>query len=512
LETAQDQGFTAGNLQGENTFNMDQHRLEKLQKLTENNVQPYVNSFKIPFSIKEVSERFENTDGHELLEKKYTFTVAGRVMAMRQFGKVNFLNLKDRTGNIQAYLKKGDLAEDQYNVFELTDVGDFVSISGFVFRTKTGELTIYAERFSLLTKSLRDLPEKFHGLKDVEQRYRRRYVDLIVNDNVRNIFRKRSAIIQEVRNFFLSKDFMEVETPMMQPIAGGATAKPFVTHHNALDMPLYMRIAPELYLKRLVIGGFERVFEINRSFRNEGLSTRHNPEFTMIEWYMAYADYHDLMDMIETFVRNIAIKVCGTAKIPFNGRTIDLESPWKRMTMEQAIVDLGEKGITLEQLAEYDSARKTAEDLGIFINNSWGKGRIVLEIFENTVEEKLFDPIFITDYPKEVSPLAKSRKDNPEITERYELFIGGFEVSNGFNELNDPIDQKERFEKQVAEKEAGDEEAHAMDSDYIRALEYGLPPTAGAGLGIDRLVMLLTDSQSIREVILFPHMRPEDAG
>lgn len=490
---------------------MDQHRLEKLQKLTENGVQPYVNSFKVPFSIKEVSERFKNADGNDLREKKYTFTIAGRIMAHRQFGKATFINLKDRTGTIQAYIKKGELTDEEYSVFDLADVGDFVSISGYLFKTKTGELTLYAERFFMLTKALRDLPEKFHGLKDVEQRYRRRYVDLIVNDNVRDIFRKRSAIIQEIRNYFLSEDFMEVETPMMHPVAGGATAKPFVTHHNALDMPLYMRIAPELYLKRLVIGGFERVFEINRSFRNEGLSTRHNPEFTMIEWYMAYADYHDIMDMIEAFVRNIAIKLCGTAKIPFNGRIIDLESPWKRMTMEQAIAEMS-GGITLEQLADYDAAKKTAEAHGIAVNDSWGKGRIVLEIFENTVEEKIFDPVFITEYPKEVSPLAKSRKDNPEITERYELFIGGFEVSNGFNELNDPIDQKERFEKQVAEKEAGDEEANDMDNDYIRALEYGLPPTAGAGLGIDRLVMLLTDCQSIREVILFPHMRPEDAG
>lgn len=504
-------GFIKDSKKEKTNYIMDQHRLEKLQKLKENNIQPYVNSCKLPFSIKEVSERFENADRQDLLDKKYTFTIAGRIMAHRQFGKATFLNLKDRTGSIQAYIKKGEISDENYSVFELTDVGDFVSISGYLFKTKTGELTLYAEKYSLLTKSLRDLPEKFHGLKDVEQRYRRRYVDLIVNDNVRDIFRKRSAIIQEVRNYFLSNDFMEVETPMMHPVAGGATAKPFTTHHNALNMPLYMRIAPELYLKRLVIGGFERVFEINRSFRNEGLSTRHNPEFTMIEWYMAYADYHDIMDMIESFVRNIAKKICGTATISFNGRTIDLESPWKRMTMEQAIAEIGGT-FTLEQLSDYESAKSAAQSCGIDVKDSWGRGRIVLEIFENTVEDKLFDPVFITEYPKEVSPLAKSRKDNPEITERYELFIGGFEVSNGFNELNDPIDQKERFEKQVAEKEAGDEEAHDMDNDYIRALEYGLPPTAGAGLGIDRLVMLLTDCQSIREVILFPHMRPEDAG
>jgi lysyl-tRNA synthetase class 2 len=489
---------------------MDQHRLEKLQKLKENSVQPYVNSYKAPFSIAEVTERFEKSENNELLEKKYTFTVAGRVMASRQFGKASFINIKDRTGSVQGYIKKGDISDKEFEIFGLTDVGDFISISGFVFKTKTGELTIYVEKYALLTKALRDLPEKFHGLQDVEKRYRQRYVDLIVNDKVKSIFRKRSKIIQELRNYFLDNDFLEVETPMMQPLAGGATAKPFVTHHNALDMPLYMRIAPELYLKRLVIGGFERVFEVNRNFRNEGLSTRHNPEFTMLEWYWAYSDYHDLMDMIEDFVKKTSIKVNGSAVISYNGREIDLASPWKRMTMEQSINDMTD--FSLEELADYDSAKAVALKIGIEVKESWGKGKIVLEIFENLVEDKLFDPIFITDYPKEVSPLAKSKKDDPETTERFELFIGGFELANGFNELNDPMDQKERFEKQVAEKEAGDEEAHAMDKDYIRALEYGLPPTAGAGMGIDRLVMLLTDNQSIREVILFPHMRPEDAS
>ncbi|WP_022850211.1 lysine--tRNA ligase [Limisalsivibrio acetivorans] len=486
---------------------MDQHRADKLNQLKGMDVQPYVNSFKAPFSIKEISGRFGKMTKPELEEKKYTFTLAGRITAARKFGKASFLNIKDRTGNIQIYVRKGDVSDEEFDIFKLTDIGDFIGVSGYVFKTKTGELSIYAEKFSLLTKSLRDLPEKWHGLKDVETRYRQRYVDLIVNSDVQNIFKKRSRIIQEIRNYFTSMDFMEVETPMMQPIAGGATAKPFVTHHNALDMPLFMRIAPELYLKRLVIGGFERVFEINRNFRNEGLSTRHNPEFTMIEWYWAYADYNDLMDMIEEFLRNIALKVCADSKITYGENEIDFASPWKRMTISEAILEMTD--LSDDDIADRESAAKTAESKGIHIKDGWGHGKVVMEIFEELVEDKLIDPTFITDYPKEVSPLSKSKADNPDITERFELFIAGYEIANGFNELNDPMDQKERFEKQVLEKEAGDEEAHMMDSDYIRALEYGLPPTAGAGLGIDRLVMILTDSPSIRDVILFPHMRPE---
>jgi len=487
---------------------MDNHRVEKLKKLRENNIQPYVNSFKVTTDIESLKNRFTGTDEKSLLENRYKSTIAGRIMAMRSFGKASFVTIKDRTGSIQVYLKKDDLTDIEKLAFDSTDVGDFIGVSGYLFKTKTGELTLYAETFKILTKALRDLPEKWHGLKDVEIRQRQRYVDLIVNQDVKDIFIKRSLIIKHIRDFFFRKDFLEVETPMMHPIAGGATAKPFITHHNTLDMKLYLRIAPELYLKRLVVGGLERVFEINRNFRNEGISTKHNPEFTMIEWYQAYADYHDLMKMTEELIYEIAIKVNGSPIINFDDKEIDLTPPWEKLTLEQAIEKYTK--IAEPELSTYEFAKNKAKELNIKIEDSWGRGKIVLEIFEKLVEDKLIQPTFIIDYPKEVSPLSKSKKDDPETTERFELFIAGMEVANGFNELNDPIDQFERFEKQVKAKEAGDEEAHMMDKDYIRALEYGLPPTAGEGLGVDRLVMLLTDTKSIREVILFPHLRPED--
>lgn len=487
---------------------MEQHRLDKLEKIKELNSQPYVNYHKVEQDITDITEKYKDVEKDQLPEQSVIFDTAGRVMAMREFGKAAFMTIKDRTGSIQVYVKKGEISDEDHAIFKTTDTGDIIGIKGFLFKTKTGELTICATEYRILTKALRDLPEKWHGLKDVEKRYRQRYVDLIVNDEVRDTFRKKSLIIQKVREFFISKDFLEVETPMMHPIAGGATAKPFETHHNALDMPLYLRIAPELYLKRLVIGGLERIFEINRSFRNEGLSTRHNPEFTMVEWYNAYNDYHGLMDMIEEMICGIAHELNGKAELEYKGQQINLSRPWPRLTIQEAIIS--NTDIPADALETYDSAKATAEKIGIHVDKSWGKGKIVLEIFEELVEHKLFNPTFIIDYPKEVSPLAKSKKDDPETTERFELFIGGFEMANGFNELNDPMDQKERFEKQVAAKEAGDDEAHMMDTDYIRALEYGLPPTAGAGMGVDRLVMLFTDSQSIRDVILFPHMRPED--
>jgi len=471
---------------------MEQHRLEKLNKIKELDQQPYVNYHKENVDIKEVVDKYTDTEKENLPERDTLFSVAGRIMAMREFGKAAFVTIKDRTGSTQLYIKKGEIADEEHEIFKSTDVGDTIAITGFLFKTKTNELTICATSFKLLTKALRDLPEKWHGLKDIETRYRQRYVDLMVNEDVKETFRKRSLIIQEVRNFFLERDFFEVETPMMHPIVGGASAKPFITHHNALDMPLYLRIAPELYLKRLVIGGFERIFEINRNFRNEGLSTKHNPEFTMIEWYNAYNDYHGLMDMIESMLQQISNKLYGKLEIEYGGKTMDLSGPWARMTMQEAIVQM--TNFNDEDIADFESAKKSAEKIGIKVEKNWGKGKIVMEIFEELVEDKLFNPTFIIDYPKEVSPLAKSKKDDPETTERFELFMAGFELANGFNELNDPMDQKERFEKQVAAKEAGDEEACMMDSDYIRALEYGLPPTAGAGLGIDRLVMLLTDS------------------
>ena len=389
---------------------------------------------------------------------------------------------------------------------ELLDKLEF--IARYESRTKTGELTIRAFHYRLLTKTLRDLPEKFHGLKDVETRYRQRYLDLIVNNDVKEVFIKRSQIIKEIRDFFTSCGFVEVETPMMHSLVGGAAAKPFITHHNALDMQLYLRIAPELYLKRLVVGGIERVFELNRNFRNEGVDTKHNPEFTMIEWYMAYADYHTLMDMIEELVTTISQKINNTLQIQFGDLNIDLQRPWARLTMAEAIEKYG--NISQDEIADYEKAKAAAEKLHIQVDSSWGHGKIISEIFEITAEEKLINPAFIIDYPKEISPLSKSKESNPELTDRFELFIAGMELSNGFNELNDPVDQEERFQKQVDSRNAGDEEACMMDEDYIRALEYGLPPTAGAGMGIDRLVMLLTNQVSIRDVLLFPYMRSED--
>ncbi|MEC9492952.1 lysine--tRNA ligase [Flexistipes sp.] len=487
---------------------MDEHRYKKLQHLKNSDILPYVNSFKVPFSLAEIKEKYEGVQKSQLMENKYRFTVAGRVMSIREFGKAAFITIKDRSTSFQIYLKKGEITEEEYEVFKSTDVGDFAGMSGFLFKTKTGELTLFTESYRMLTKALRDLPEKWHGLKDVEKRYRQRYTDLIVNEHVKDIFITRSRIIKGIRDFFNDRDFLEVETPMMQPLAGGATAKPFITHHNALDMQLYLRIAPELYLKRLVIGGMEKVYEINRNFRNEGISTKHNPEFTMIEWYMAYADYYDMMALTENLIVSVTTKILGKNSIEYDGKEINLQKPWPKLTLEESIEKFA--NIPQSDLKDYESVKKIAENHNIKVDKSWGRGKIVLEIFEELVEDKLFQPTFIIDYPKEVSPLSKSKADNPDVTERFELFIGGFEMANGFNELNDPIDQKERFEKQVEAKDAGDEEAHLMDKDFLRALEYGLPPTAGEGLGIDRLVMLLTNSKSIREVILFPHMRPEE--
>ncbi len=501
---------------------MDSHRLEKLDRLKEAGVAPYVNFFKGNTDLGEISAAHKDDTKEMLHEMKPSYTAAGRIMSMRTFGKVIFLTVKDRTGELQLYIKQDLLTPKEVKVFELCDVGDFIGIDGFLFRTKTGELTMCATSFTLLTKTMRDLPEKWHGLKDIEKRHRQRYVDLIANDGVKETFIKRSRIIRLLREYFVSRGFMEVETPMMQPIAGGATAKPFITHHNALDMNLYLRIAPELYLKRLVVGGLERVFEINRNFRNEGVSVRHNPEFTMLEWYCAYADFHDLMDMIEDYFIKISAEVngkpAGYLEHPETGELteIDFTGPWPRLTMEEALIQYA--GVKPEDMATAESTRallkkyrhpafgeKPAPEAA-----AWGKGRLIMELFELLAESKLIKPTFIINYPKEVSPLAKSSREDPEITERFELFVGGIELVNGFNELNDPADQKERFEKQVKARERGDEEAHMMDNDYITALEYGMPPTAGAGMGVDRFVMMLCGKRNIREVLLFPHMRPEE--
>ncbi len=489
---------------------MDSHRLQKYGRLKEAGISAYVNYFKDNTDIGAVVKQNADLSHDALLEDKPVYTVAGRIMGVRTFGKTSFMTLKDRTGTIQVYIKKGTIPDDEFELFELIEAGDFIAAKGHLFKTKTGELTINAEHIMLLTKTMRDLPEKWHGLKDMEKRLRQRYLDLIANDDVKETFRKRSLIIQYLREYFISKDFIEVETPMMQAIAGGATAKPFITHHNALDMKLYLRIAPELYLKRLVVGGFERVFEINRNFRNEGVSVRHNPEFTMIEWYMAYADYHDLMDMIEEYFIQISTKINGKAVAYTESddgtlTEIDLSGPWPRLTMEESLTRYAD--ISADKLTTEESIRKLMAEHGVHADKSWGRGRMIMELFEELVESKLISPTFIIDYPKEVSPLAKSKKDDPDVTERFEMFLGGIELVNGFNELNDPFDQKERFEKQVKAREAGDDEAHMMDNDYITALEYGMPPTAGAGMGIDRFVMMLCGKRNIREVILFPHMR-----
>ena len=483
---------------------MEQHRLEKCNKLREMGLNPYVNSHIITSTIANILEKYSSSETE--LPESEEFSAAGRILAKREFGKTAFLTIRDRSGIIQVYIKKALLSEEEFEVYTLTDIGDFIGVKGTLFRTKTGELTIRAFHYRLLTKTLRDLSEKFHGLKDVETRYRQRYLDLIVNNDVKEVFIKRSQIIKEIRDFFTSCGFVEVETPMMHSLVGGAAAKPFITHHNALDMQLYLRIAPELYLKRLVVGGIERVFELNRNFRNEGVDTKHNPEFTMIEWYMAYADYHTLMDMIEELVTTISQKINNTLQIQFGDLNIDLQRPWARLTMAEAIEKYG--NISQDEIADYEKAKAAAEKLHIQVDSSWGHGKIISEIFEITAEEKLINPAFIIDYPKEISPLSKSKESNPELTDRFELFIAGMELSNGFNELNDPVDQEERFQKQVDSRNAGDEEACMMDEDYIRALEYGLPPTAGAGMGIDRLVMLFTDEASIRDVLLFPTMKP----
>jgi lysyl-tRNA synthetase class 2 len=414
----------------------------------------------------------------------------------------------DSSGKLHIFLMRDDLPEGYYNEqFKKWDIGDIVGVAGVLFKTKTDELSIRVREIKLLTKSLRPLPEKFHGLSDTEIKYRKRYVDLIVNEESRNVFKMRSKIIRYIRNFFEHKNFTEVETPMMQTIPGGATARPFATHHNALDMDMFLRIAPELYLKRLIVGGMDRVFEINRNFRNEGLSTRHNPEFTMIEFYEAYATYEDLMNLSEELFKGIATDVCGSNIIKYGDYEFDFSKPFTRLSVYDSILEYN-KNLTANDLNE-QNAKQTAEKLGIQVKENWGLGKIQIEIFEATVEEKLIQPTFITQYPAEVSPLARRNDDNDFITDRFELFIGGREIANGFSELNDSEDQKQRFLAQVAEKEAGDDEAMFYDADYIEALEYGMPPTAGQGIGIDRMVMLFTNSHSIRDVLLFPHMRPE---
>jgi lysyl-tRNA synthetase class 2 len=428
-------------------------------------------------------------------------------MAVNHFGKAAFIRIRDRSGQVQAYVRKDRVGDETFALFKQLDVGDFVGVTGTLFQTRTGEWTILAESVRLVTKTVRPLPEKFHGLKDPEKRYRQRYIDLIMNPEVREIFIRRSRIIQDIRSFFLERDFLEVETPMMQPIHGGAEATPFKTHHNALGMDLYLRIAPELYLKRLVVGGFERIFEINRNFRNEGISTRHNPEFTMLEFYQAYATYTDLMDLTESLMARVAAKVCGPRR-DYQGQVIEFSGKWRRLALYDAMEEIGgvERGLLndREKLLEFAAGRQ------VTITKTGKLAKIITKLFDVLVQPRLIQPTFIIGYPAEVSPLSRRSDQVPELTERFELFIGGREIANGFSELNDPADQRERFVEQLKQREAGDPEAHWMDDDYIEALEYGMPPTAGEGIGIDRLAMLLTNAPSIREVILFPHMKPRE--
>ncbi len=483
-------------------------RRRKVNALWESGINPYPNDFKPHHTSEDLVSACGNKE--TITENpEDVYTVAGRIMARRSFGKAAFIQVQDRKGRVQVYVRKDTLGEDNFGYFETFDIGDIVGVTGHPFRTKTGELSLHAHEVRLLTKSLLPLPEKFHGLTDVETRYRQRYVDLIVNPEVKDVFVKRARIIQLIREFMLGHDFLEVETPMMQPIPGGATARPFETYHNALERKLYLRIAPELYLKRLLVGGFDKVFEINRNFRNEGISVRHNPEFTMMEFYMAYADYRDLMRLTEDMVSRMASDVLGSMKITYQGLEIDFTPPWKSFTMREAITSVG--GVTSDIIDSKDKALAFCRTtLGAEVDGSESLGDLQTLIFEETCESKLIQPTFITAYPIEVSPLSRRNSDDPTIVDRFELYIAGREIANAFSELNDPVDQRERFLLQLKEREAGDEEVPDMDEDYVTALEYGMPPTAGEGIGIDRLVMLLTDSASIRDVILFPQMRPRE--
>ncbi len=485
-------------------------RRAKLAELRERGL-AFPNDFRRNVVAGELHAEYGGHDAAALEARPLRVRVAGRLMTRRIMGKASFAHLQDMSGRIQLYVQRDALGEAVYEEFRKWDIGDILGAEGVLFKTKSGELSVRVDAMRLLTKALRPLPEKFHGLADQETRYRRRYLDLIMNEVARKTFRVRSDVVGFLRRFLIERDFMEVETPMMQAIPGGATARPFVTHHHALDMQLFLRIAPELYLKRLVVGGFEKVFEINRNFRNEGLSTRHNPEFTMLEFYQAYADYHDLMNLTEEMLRALAQEVISASTLSYQGEEYDFARPFARMTVTESILYFN-PGVAPADLETLEAARRVAAGLHLPLKDSYGLGKVQIEIFEKTVEPKLRNPTFITAYPTEVSPLARRNDRDPSVTDRFEFFVGGREIANGFSELNDAEDQAERFRRQVQEKEAGDEEAMHFDADYIRALEHGMPPTAGEGIGVDRLVMLFTDSPSIRDVILFPHMRPESGG
>ena len=478
-----------------------QNRIDKMHKIEEHGWRPFGRRFEWTHRSADVKEQFET-----LAEAEAEVKMAGRVMAIRGHGKTCFMDMQDKTGRMQLYVRKDVLGEEDYSLVKMMDIGDTIGVTGIPFRTHMGEVSIKVVKMEMLSKSLRPLPEKWHGLKDIETRYRQRYVDLIVNPEVRDTFVKRSQIIRSVREVLDSHDFLEVETPILNTIAGGAAARPFISYHNALDMQVYMRIAPELYLKRLIVGGMDRVYELGRVFRNEGIDNRHNPEFTSVEIYQAFADYRDMMDLTEEVVVKTAMKVLGTTKITYEGVELELASPWKRISMIDAVKEYSGKDFT--NVTDLEEARAMAKELNVPVEPSFGIGKIINACFEEYVEDKLIQPTFITGHPKEISPLAKSNPENPEITDRFEAYIYGREICNGFTELNDPIDQRERFLKQVEERANGDEEANMMDEDFVNALEYGLPPTGGLGIGIDRLVMFLTDSSTIRDVLFFPTMKP----
>jgi len=484
--------------------------LDELKKL---GVDPYPRRFEVDATIDAVVAQHGNSAAEELETAKPQARTAGRILSIRSFGKANFLVISDGRARVQVYIRQDSLAERDFKIFKLLDFGDWIGVEGRLFRTRTNELTIWASKLEFLSKCLLPLPEKWHGLQDVEIRYRQRYLDLIVNPDSRRVFEVRSRVITAIRAFLIGRGFLEVETPMMQPIAGGALARPFATHHNALDMRLFMRIAPELYLKRLTVGGIEKVFEINRNFRNEGISTQHNPEFTMLEFYWAYADYNDLMTLTEEMLPFVAQQAGTADTVTFNGHAISFTPPFRRISLREGARAAASKrlgaDVPAEALRSRETAAALAAQLGVPIAPGMGPGKIAAEIFEALCEEDLIQPTFVYDFPTEVSPLSKQKPDDPDTVERFELYAGGFELANAFSELNDPVEQRRRFEDQLKSRAGGDEEAHAMDEDYIRALEFGMPPAGGEGVGIDRLVMLLTGSPSIRDVILFPLMRPK---
>jgi lysyl-tRNA synthetase class 2 len=482
-------------------------RWQKLAKLKDSGHPLYPNDFRPTFTTADLVSKYGGSSDAELTSQSDEIKVAGRIMGIRKMGKASFFHIHDRRGRIQVYARKDRLGDDAYASFQSMDVGDLVGVRGRLFRTKTKELTIEAEGIRLLAKCLRPLPEKWHGLADVEARYRQRYLDLMVNPNVRDVFEKRSRIIRLLRRFFEERDFLEVETPMMQAIPGGAAARPFITHHNTLDMELYLRVAPELFLKRLLVGGFERVFELNRNFRNEGISVRHNPEFTMLEFYEAYATFEDLMHLTEELVVMVAEEIVGSLQVPYAGHVIDLTVPWRRLTIKEAVVRHG--GATQQEIETLEGLRAFAKRQSLHVDLNASFGNLLVEVFEHVAESRLIQPTFITGYPLEVSPLARKNDANPAMVDRFELYIAGRELANAFSELNDPADQRQRFLDQIEASKGGDDTANPMDDDYVRALEYGMPPAAGEGIGIDRLVMFFTNSPSIRDVILFPLLRPD---